>query len=159
MSDLSNMGMDPNTEETTGAFNVVPAGRYEMVIIADNLKDAKSGKGKVLSLTFQIVSGPEKDSTIIVRLNIKNTSEVAERIGQGTLKRLCRLTGVTFPPANTDHMKGKPIMGTVVVKSFKSNNTGDMLESNDIKAFNSRAIEMPGPEPSSPTQDNSDIPW
>jgi len=159
MSDLSNMGMDPNTEETTGAFHIVPAGRYEMVIVADALTDAKSGNGKVFSFTFQIISGPEKDSTIVVRLNIKNTSEIAERIGQGTLKRLCRLTGVTFPPTNTDQMKGKPIIGTVTVKSFESNKTGDKLESNDIKAFNSKAIEMPGPEPSPPSQDNSDIPW
>ena len=159
MSDLSKIGMDPNAEETAGAFHVVPAGRYEMVIIADALKDAKSGNGKVLSLTFQIVSGPEKDSTIISRLNIKNTSPVAEKIGQGVLKRLCRLTDVDFPPANTDHMKGKPIIGTVIIKSFQSNVTGDKLENNEIKAFNSKAVAGPSPESSPPENNNSDIPW
>ena len=153
MSDLSNQGLDPNVEESSGEFHVVPAGKYPMVIINDNLAPAKSGNGTVLTVTFQIIEGPEAGNTIDLYLNIKNTSEIAQNIGQGTLKRLCTLTDVQYPPADTTLMYGKPIMGTIKVKSFTSNNTGKELKSNDITAFNPISINI-----QTQTQSNS-APW
>ena len=127
MSDLTQAGLDPNVEEAKGKFRAVPAGKYPMVIIADNIAQAKSGNGIVMTITVQITEGPERWNTIDVRLNIKNTSDIAQRIGQGTLKRLCNLTDTPYPPPDTTRMYGKPFFGTVGAEPFISNKTGEKL--------------------------------
>jgi len=154
MSDLTQEGLDPNVEEIGSGFSVVPAGKYKMVMVKDTIASAKSGNGKVMTVTVQIVEGPEKGNTIDTYLNIKNTSDVAERIGQGMLKRLCTLTNIDYPPKDTTLMYGKPMIGTVKVESFTSNNTGAELQSNKITAFN------PVPEtPSSHPQPPNNADW
>lgn len=137
MSNLQEMGIDENVQENDGGtFIVVPAGKYKMVIVGDQVKDTNAKTGKILLLKNQIVEGSFSGTIIDNILNIKNPSQVAERIGQGTLKRICRITGVPFPPPDTTFMYGKPFIGTVGTKEFKSNTTGAMIKSNKIQAYN-----------------------
>ena len=155
MSDLTQAGLDPNVEEARGKFHVVPAGKYPMVMVADNIAKTKSGNGLLMTIIVQIIEGPESGNIIDVRLNIKNTSDIAQRIGQGTLKRLCTLTDTPYPPPDTTRMYGKPFLGTVGVESFISNKTGEKLYSNVVTAFN--------PIPSTPqhqtVEPDSTSPW
>jgi len=143
MADLTGTNLNPNVEETGSAFTVIADGNYNAVIIGDRVVDTKKKDGKMLEIKWQIIDeGPFQGETIIDRLNIQNPSIQAQNIGQGQLKRICGLCGVTYPPQNTDGLVGKPINIKIVTEEFKSNNTGNMLKSNKISGYNP-VKEMP----------------
>lgn len=135
MADLSKMGLDPEVPENTGAFTVLPAGQYEAVIVDGKLEPTKAGTGQMFVLGLQIIRGPQKGQTVIDRLNIINQNETAQKIGQGTLKRICSLTGQPYPPTDTRKMNGIPMIITVGVEEFISNTTGQPLKSNTVTAY------------------------
>jgi len=135
MADLSGANLDPNVEEDSGGFTVVPDGKYQVVIVGDKLKDTKAGTGKLLELKVQIIDGEHRGGTITDRLNILNKSDTAQKIGQGQLKRICNLCGVDYPPSSTDGLIGKPMMATVKTEEFTSD-SGNLLKSNKISGYN-----------------------
>jgi hypothetical protein len=136
MTILTGLNIDPNVPESGGDFIVLPPGKYQAVIIGDELKDTKAGNGKMLVLNLQIQDRGEFFHTeLLDRLNIINPSEKAQAIGQGVLKRICNLTGAPFPPPDTRKMYGKPLTITVKVEEFESNNSGKMLQSNKISGY------------------------
>ena len=135
MANLINEGLDPNVEESSSGFTVFPAGTYPVVIIADELKDNSAKTGKIYNLELMIIDGEFKNGTLKDRLNIKNPAEIAQKIGQGTLKKLCRLTNVTYPPEDTNKMHGIPIMATVIIEKFTSNKSGKELSGNKITGY------------------------
>ena len=135
MAQLGNLGLDPNVPESNGEFTVLPAGKYEMVIKQDVLKDNSKRTGKLLELTLEVIKGEYSGTEIIDRLNIINPSDVAQKIGQGTLKRICNLCGVPFPPDDSRKLWGIPIMVKVKVTEFESNTTGEKLQSNKVTSY------------------------
>ena len=135
MADLSTYNIDPDVEESTGEFIVIPEGKYKAVILSDDLSDNKAGTGKLLTLIVQVIDGKFAGHELKDRLNIVNQSTTAQRIAQGTLKRICNVTGVAFPPADTRKIYGIPMTITVGVEQFQSNTTNKTLQSNKIKAY------------------------
>ena len=136
MADLSNTSLDPNVEENSGGFTVVPEGKYQVVIVGDKLTNTKAGTGKMLELKVQIIDGEHRGTTVIDRLNIVNQSDMAQKIGQGQLKRICNLCGAAYPPSDTTGLIGKPMQATIKVEEFTSNRTGNLLKSNNIAGYN-----------------------
>ena len=132
MTDLTGANLDPNVEENSGGFTVVPEGKYQVVIVGDKLTDTKAGTGKILELKVQIIEGEHRGVTVTDRLNIVNKSDIAQKIAQGQLKRICNLCNVPYPPSSTDGLIGKPMLATVKTEEFTSNNTGNLLTSNKI---------------------------
>jgi len=134
MADLSNINLNKDVAET-GSFSVVPEGTYKAVIAGDKLVATKDQKGRILELTVQIIDGPHTGSTVKDRLNISNASQQAQNIAQGTLKRICNVLKVAYPPQTTDALLGKPMLVTVGIEGFTSNKTGNPLKSNKIKNY------------------------
>ena len=143
MANLAGLSIDKDVEESLGAFTVLPAGKYKAVLVADELKDNKKKTGKILELKIQIINGQFAQEIIKDNLNITNPSAVSQAIGQGTLKRICNLCNVPFPPADTAPLMGKPMVITVGVETFKSNTSGKDLQSNKIKKYESADTPMP----------------
>ena len=135
MASLAGVQMDVNVQESGGDFEVLPAGHYKMVIINDLLKDNRAGNGKILKLKLQVIDGPHKGVTIDDHINLTNPNKQCQEIGQGTLKKICRLSNVQYPPADTTGLYGKPMSVKVAVQSFKSNMTGNDLQSNNVKGY------------------------
>lgn len=134
MADLSGINLDPNVKES-GDFEVVPEGKYPVVIINDELKDTKAGTGKYLEITLQINKGEYRGTELTDRLNIQNPSGEAVRIGQGTLKRICSVCNVPFPIQDTRKLYGRPMTAKVKIKEFQSNTTGNLLQSNEVSSY------------------------
>ena len=155
MANLNNLGLDPNVAEASG-FKLIQPGKYRAVIISDDLKDTNKGDGKKLEVVFQLIDQPNKGHEIKTNLNIINPSSKAQAIGQGQLKRLCNLTKVEYPPADTRKMYGIPMIIDVDFgEEFESkNNPGKMLKSNEIKGFypDSGAPVAPQPAQAQPSQ-------
>ncbi len=148
MTDLSGANLDPNVKENSGGFTVVPEGKYQVVIVGDKMVPTKARTGKILELKVQIIEGEHRGDTITDRLNILNVSSEAQAIGQGVLKRICNICGVQYPPASTDGLIGKPMIATVKIEAFISNNPnnpGKELQSNKISGYNPVLTTPPAP--------------
>lgn len=152
MAILTGLNIDANVEESNGGFTVLPAGNYKVCLVGDELVDNKSNTGKILKLKLQVIEGQYAGEVLNDNLNITNPSPVAQKIGQGTLKRICNLCSSPFPPQDTNSLMGKPMMVTVQVEEFKSNNTGNMLKSNKIKKYDTATSTMPETNQAQPQQ-------
>jgi len=164
MADLSPLNFAPETTEDAGdGFKVVPPGTYPVVIVKSDVIDAKSGAGnKVLVLECQILEGPETGDIIVDRLNIKNTSEVSQKIGLSQLKNICEAIGYTGQLKDSAQLHGKPYSIKVVVEDFTSNKTGKKLNSNKVEKRMPRKELMAGSMPTAPatgTTKTESRPW
>ena len=136
MANLSGITFDKDVKEQTGEFIILPPGKYQAVITKDELKNTKAGNGKLLELTLQIQDAGEfRYHELIDRLNILNPSEIAQNIGQGTLKRICNILSIPFPPADSRKLWGKPMTINVKIKEFESNTTGETLQNNEVSGY------------------------
>ena len=143
MANLTGLNLDPNVEESQGEFTVIPAGIYKAVIVHDEICDTKAGTGKLLKLQLQIIEGYHQGAIVKDNLNIINPHQVAQKIGQGTLKRICNLCKVQYPPQDTSGLYGRPMAITVKVSTFTSNLTGEDLKSNKISKYDKPAGSVP----------------
>ena len=135
MANLNGIPLDQEVQENTGAFTVIPAGKYSACIVSDDLRDNKAGTGKILELKLQITAGQFAGEVLTDHLNITNPNPTAQNIGQGTLKRICNMCGAPYPPQDTAVLMGKPLGIDVKVEKFTSNTSGKELESNKIKSY------------------------
>ena len=133
--DLRNQQIDPDVPESNGAFMVLPAGSYEAVIIKDDFVPNKQGSGKIWKITLQIIKGQFRGQELTDNINLLNQSAQCQKIGQGTLKRICTLCKSPFPPPNTTKLFGIPIKIDVGIQDFISNTNGKQLQSNKIMKY------------------------
>lgn len=148
MADLSAMDFDPANEEATdGGFTVVPPGVYTVMVVKSDVKDTKSGTGKMLEMQYQIATGQHAGTMLTDRLNVKNTSADAERIGRGQLKSICDAIGYVGILKDSSALHGKPFSVQVIVEDFESNTTGKILQSNKIQKRMKKTTEQAGDAP------------
>ena len=76
------------------AFDVMPAGWYNVRITASEMKPTKDGSGSYLSLTLTVEDGAFKGRKIFDRLNLNNKNATAVKIAYETLSAICHATGV-----------------------------------------------------------------
>jgi len=133
MADLSGMGFDPAEVESMGSgFSIVPPGIYTVMVVKSDVADTSTG-GKMLVMEYQVCDGPQTGSTLTDRLNIRNNSDVAQKIGLSQLKDVCDAIGFVGKLTDSSKLHGKPFSVKVVVEPFVSNKTGKSLDSNKIE--------------------------
>lgn len=117
--------VDPNF-----AFEAIPAGKYLAIITESEEKPTKSGTGKYLQFTFQIIEGEFKDRLVWTRLNLDNPTPKTVRIARAELSAICRAVGV---PAPKDPVELHNIPLVITVGQKKRADTGEM--GNVIKGY------------------------
>ena len=147
MANLNGLNIDPEVQESNGVFEVLPAGKFKVAMVGDELKDNKAGTGKILEIRLQVIEGQYAQEIIKDNINITNPSAVCTAIGQGTLKRICNLCNVQFPPQETAGLMGKPMVVTLGVQEFTSNTTGKVLKSNTVKKYEAANTAIPANTP------------
>jgi hypothetical protein len=130
---------------------LLPAGMYQAIITSsggdpndertgeDGLVSSRSGKGRYLPMTFEIIDGDYKGRKVFKNFNLENTNEQAVKIAQGEIKELLQAIGwdfVTKPcgPDDTSEIHMIPITLQISIEVNKQ--TGD--EQNNIKHFKPR---------------------
>ena len=156
MANLTGLNINPEVEESNGVFEVLPSGKYKCAMVGDELKDNKAGTGKILTVSLQVIEGQYAQEIVKDNINITNPSAVCQAIGQGTLKKICNLCNVQFPPTETIGLMGKPMVITVGVQEFVSNTTGKTLKSNTVKKY--EAADTAIPAAPAPQQDSQGQP-
>jgi hypothetical protein len=130
MADLGGFNPDELPPDERGDFEPIPPGRYEMQVEDSDLTKTRNGKGKILNLTFKIVSGPYENRKLWSRHNFRNESAEAQRIGLREIANLCHAVGHIGPLHDSIDLHGIPFVGRVSIEK-----QGDYEPRNVIKAF------------------------
>lgn len=147
-----------------GAFNpadvqddreIVPADNYLAQIIESDLVDTKSGTGKMLKLTWEIVDGPLAKRRVWENLNIVNQNAQAQQIAERSLKRICEAVGYAGVLTDSEALHFKPCVISVTVRPP----SGDYGEQNEVKGYKPASAGASGPVASAPPQTTASKPW
>lgn len=125
-------GFDASNVEPTQAFEPLPNGVYDVVIVESDYKANKKGNGHNLHLTFQVLSGKYQNRKLWDVLCVDNPSPQARQIAQGHLSAICRAVGVMNPNDSVE-LHDKPLKA--VVKCVKQD---DGSFQNEIGGYKSR---------------------
>ena len=112
-------GFNTSENPPTQEFEVIPAGKYAVRIEEAEVAETKAKTGILVNVTLVITEGQYANRKLWDRMNIKNPSEIAERIGRGQLSSLCNAVGL---PNCTDEnqLKGRSCIANVKVKTPKN---------------------------------------
>ena len=127
-------GFNAAEVEPNVALVPVPAGDYEVIIIESVRKQNKAGTGAYLELVLQITKGQFQNRKLWDRLNIDNTSPIAQQIARGSLSAICRAVGV-LTPHDSAELHNRPLVAKIVVK--KDLEYGDK---NEVKGYSARVL-------------------
>lgn len=96
-------------------FDPLPSGQYEAEIVASEVRDTKSGNGRLLALTWKIVAGAYENRQIWQNINIMHDNAQAQEIGQKQLRGVCDALGVAAV-RDTEDLHFKPAVLVVGVQ-------------------------------------------
>lgn len=146
MASLGEGGFDSRNVEPNAGFDVLPAGEYDAVIVASEVKPTSAGTGKFLKLELQILSGQFQNRKVWDQLNIWNPSAEAVQIAKGTLSAICRAVNV-LTPQNSEELHNKPLRIKLAIQ--KSTEYGDK---NVVKSYKPRSAGPVVPAATPPAQ-------
>lgn len=139
MADLGGM-FDANQVEPSAPMEPLPAGKYLAQIVESEMKETKSGTGKFLKLTFQILDGEHKNKKTWAQLNIINPNNQAAEIARRELSAIAHATGVlTFRDSAALH----DIPIAITVKCKKREDNGEMK--NEISGYEPKSAILAPP--------------
>lgn len=113
------------TQIDTTSHDPVQPGTYEAVITESEIRPCRSGAGRGINLTFEILSEPAKGRKVWSWINYIHPKQEAQRIGQEELARLCRAVGVG-KLGDTVQLHNIPVMITVAID--KDNPTRNVIK-------------------------------
>jgi len=147
---------DANEVDPSVSLEPIPAGRYAAVITDSEFKPTKSGAGRYLQLTLQILDGEHKGRLVWARLNLENRNATTVKIARGELSAICRAVGV-MQPRDSIELHNIPLEITVGLK--KRTDNGEFT--NVIKGYARKGAASSGPTASRPvtTGAGSTPPW
>lgn len=139
---------DP-TAEAQQDFGALPTGEYLAEIIDSVLKDTKSGNGKYLELTYEVLDGPMRNRKVWCRINLVNANAQAQEIGNRQFRSIREATGV-LDVTDSVQLHNKPhIIRVEMIKAgtVQKNGTTTTRDGNDIKSWK----PAPGATPAAAT--------
>lgn len=171
---MATLGGKVNYNEVSNPNELIPAGFYQAIIISsggdpakpetcqDGLVQSKSGKGRYLPMTFEIIEGEHKGRQLFKNFNLENMNETAVRIAQQEVKELLLAVGwdlIAKPtgPDDTSELHMIPI--TIQVKVSIPKNGDD--PQNDVSHFKPRqnGIYQAAPKTAAPAAPPAAAPW
>ena len=119
MPDLSDLfggvPFDPATVEPQGDFQVLPPGKYPVLIEGAEVRVTKKQTGHYIYLKMKILDGPGVGRYFFDQINIQNPSTECVEIGLRTLSALGRAIG-TGPITDTNQLLNQVVIAHVKVK-------------------------------------------
>jgi uncharacterized protein DUF669 len=84
---------DASSVDPATAYEVLPAGRYQVQVVDSDLRVTKDGTGQYLWLMMDILEGAYQGRKVFDQLNLINRSAQTVEIAQRTLSAICHATG------------------------------------------------------------------
>lgn len=131
MGDISDIIDDLNVPPTSGEFEPLPPGKYLAQVVDHVVKETKSGNGKYLTVTWEILDESHKGRKIFNNFNILNPNEKAQAIARGQLSALAKACGLSAIPEKGADLWGIPHY----IKLGLDNPTPGYQQKNIVKGF------------------------
>ncbi len=138
MADLGETFDPADVPEGDHNFEPIPAGTYEVQITESDVVDIKSGNGRSLVLTFDVLGPTHAGRKLWDRLNIQHNSQEAQAIAQRALADLFLATG-TAPSRDSEDLHFKPMLARVAIDAKDPN----YAPKNVIKAYKPKGGALP----------------
>lgn len=119
--------------EPGSGFDPLPAGEYDVAIVASERKPNSKGTGSYLKLELQVLTGQFQNRKLWQNLNIDNPSEEARKIARGELSAICRAVNV-MNPKDSAELHNKPFKVKVTIRPAK----GDYDASNRVTPIDTK---------------------
>lgn len=120
-----------SVEKRESNYELLPAGFYTAQVTDSSIVPLKSGNGDGLKLTFTVLSDNYRGRKIFTQLNVRHTSEDAQKIGLRELQKLCESVGLARI-SDTVELHNKPLQIKVKVRT---DDTGRYSDQNEIAGF------------------------
>jgi hypothetical protein len=149
---------DPQTEEGTQPFELVPKGKYTAEVVDAGIVDIKSGRGQMLKLTWVISGGEYDDRRIFQQIIVQHDSEDAMRFGRQRIKDLCDACGIRERATDVSVFLHKPCQIQVGIEEDKN---GEYDPKNKVVRIRPLVV-LNAPLPPSPGEKadfNDKVPW
>jgi hypothetical protein len=140
---------NPNDVPDGEPTDLLPSGLYHAQIIESDVVVAKSGRGQIVNLTWEILDGPHEKRRVWSRVNYLHENQTAQDIGQRFLKQITDALGLG-PISDTDELMWKPVAITVGIEKSKDAAYGDKNKVTKVAPLgNARAAAPPARQPAS----------
>lgn len=139
---MAQLNFDASSVAPQQAFQVLPAGVYATMIVESEIKPTKNGTGQMAVFTLQVVDGEHRGRKLFARINVRNQSPEAERIGQAQLSSLCHAAGV-LQIVDTAQLHNRTVRAKVKVRRDQTGQYEDQNEVTAFEAIGSQAAPMP----------------
>jgi hypothetical protein len=152
MSEQGNLnGFNPQ-QEKANASNVIPAGDYDLIITACQLKATASGLYQQIHLECQVMNGEYQNRKVFEHLSFSwigsgqpnDNQKKAVQIGRGKFAKVCEAVGLAAPKDTTE-LVGKTFRGKLKIR--KQDGFDDQ---NEIAKASPRPTGGPAPAASGP---------
>lgn len=129
---MAQFNFDTNTvEKRENNYELLPAGWYTAQVIESDIVALKSGNGRAVKLTLEVLQDGYRGRRVWAQLNVQHNNPQAEQIAQQQLRELCDSIGIVRMQ-DTVELHNKPVQ--IKVKVRKSDNP-QYEDSNDITGF------------------------
>jgi hypothetical protein len=144
---------DSTQYQPNEGLNPVPAGKYNVVIAASEVKETKNGNGRFLQLEFEIIDGEYKGRKVWTRINLWNPNKDAVRIAQGDMTAICRAVNVLHPKDSVE-LHNLPLCIKV---ALKPNQNGELQNEIPIGGYEPKMTAQAMAAPAG--ADGKQAPW
>lgn len=129
---MAQFNFDTQTvEKRESNYELLPAGWYTAQIIDSDVVLLKTGNGKGLKLTFEVLQEGYRNRKLWARLNVEHSHPKSQEIGLQQLQEICNAVGLTRI-TDTVALHNKPMQIRVKIRKDE---TGQYEDQNDIIAF------------------------
>ena len=144
-------------EQEGGDFSPIPAGEYTVEIKSAEIKQTKAGNGSYIDARMDVTEGKHAKRVLFANINIKNPSEVAEKIGRAQLGEIMRANNIAALQA-TDQLIGCTMIVRVVISEYKGE------AKNEVKGYKAAGTRAAMPKASAPASNEPAVvgkapPW
>jgi len=144
-------------EQEGGDFSPIPAGEYTVEIKSAEIKPTKAGNGSYINARMDVIEGKYAKRVLFAIINIKNPSEVAEKIGRAQLGEIMRANNIATLQ-DTDQLIGCTMIVRVAIGEYNG------TPKNEIKGYKAAGNGAAMPKASAPVSNEPAIagkapPW
>lgn len=131
---MASFSFDTNTvEKRENNYELLPAGWYVAQVTESDIAVLKSGNGRAIKLTFEVLSDGYRGRKVWSQLNVQHNNPKAETIAQQQLRELCDSIGVVRMN-DTVELHNKPVQIKVKIRKDESGQYEDQNEVTGFKA-------------------------
>lgn len=125
---------DATQVEPNAPFEVLPAGKYPVQIVASDMRPTKDGNGSYLWLELEVLDGEQKGRKVYDRLNLDNPNQQAVDIAQRALSAICHATG-KLHVSDSEELHYIPMVATVRVRPGRVVDGKEYSASNEVRGY------------------------